>query len=108
MDCSRSYEIPVYIQSKVDETWEESEVENFLYHSKNSLLREKKIFDNLEKYCISDIGDDRLFSSLFIRKYGIEEYKKLAQFIIDYRIDDLHGANWGVKDGDLVIIDYAM
>lgn len=105
---SCSYKIPVYIQSKVDETWEESEVENFLYHSKNSLLREKKIFDNLEKYWISDIGDDRLFSSLFIRKYGIEEYKKLAKFIAYHGIEDLHGANWGVKDGDLVIIDYAM
>ena len=107
MDYSRSYEIPVYIQSKVDETWEESDINDSLYQSKNSLLREKKIYDNLERW-ISDVDNDRLFSALFIRKYGIEEYKKLAQFIIDYRIVDLHGANWGVKDGDLVIIDYAM
>lgn len=107
IDYSRSYEVPVYIQSRVDEVWCESDINNSLYHSKNSLLREKKIFDNLEEW-ISDVDNDRLFSALFIRKYGVSEYKKLAQFIVDYEIEDLHGANWGIKDGDLVIIDYAM
>lgn len=107
IDYSRSYEIPVYIQSKVDETWEESDINDSLYQSKNTLLREKKIYDNLERW-ISDVDNDRLFSALFIRKYGIEEYKKLAKFIACHGIEDLHGANWGVKDGDLIIIDYAM
>lgn len=107
IDYSCSYEVPVYIQSKVDETWCESEINDSLYQSKNSLLREKKISDNLEEW-ISDVDNDRLFSALFIRRYGVTEYKKLAKFIEHHHIDDLHGANWGVKDNDLVIIDYAM
>lgn len=107
IDYSRSYEVPVYIQSKVDEIWCESDINNSLYHSKNSLLREKKISDNLEEW-ISDVDNDRVFSALFIRKYGVAEYKKLAKFIEDHYIEDLHGANWGIKENDLVIIDYAM
>ena len=107
IDYSQSYDVPIYIQSRVDEIWCESDINNSLYHSKNSLLKEKKISDNLEGW-ISDVDNDRLFSALFIRKYGITEYKKLAEFIEYYGIDDLHGANWGVKEGDLVIIDYAM
>jgi len=107
IDYSYSYEVPVYIQSKVDEIWCESDINDSLYHSKNSLLREKKIFDNLERW-ISDVDNDRVFSALFIRKYGVSEYKKLAKFIEDHYIEDLHGANWGVKEGNLVIIDYAM
>ena len=107
IDYSRFYEVPVYIQSKVDEVWCESDINDALYQSKNSLLREKKIYDSLEKE-ISDVDNDRLFSALFIRKYGVSEYKKLAKFIEHHYIEDLHGANWGVKEGNLVIIDYAM
>lgn len=107
IDYSRFYEVPVYIQSKVDEVWCESDINDFLYHSKNSLLKEKKISDNLEGW-ISDVDNDRLFSALFIRKYGVAEYKKLAKFIEHHYIEDLHGANWGIKENDLVIIDYAM
>lgn len=108
IDCHHTCEVPVYIQSRVDEIWCESEINRSLYSSKNSLIKEKKIFESLEDCWISDVDNDRLFSALFIRKYGIEEYKKLAQFIVNYGIEDLHGANWGIKDGDLVIIDYAM
>ena len=110
MDYSCSYEVPIYIQSRVDDVWCDSEISEKLYSSKNALQKEKKIYNNLEEY-ISDIGDvddDETFSALFIRKYGIKEFKKLAEFIEYYGIDDLHGANWGVKEGDLVIIDYAM
>lgn len=107
IDYSCSYEVPVYIQSKVDEVWCESEINDSLYHSKNCLLREKKISDSLEEW-ISDVDNDRLFSALFIRKYGVAEYKKLSKFIEEHYIEDLHGANWGVKEGNLVIIDYAM
>ena len=108
IDYSQSYKVPVYIQSRVDEIWCESGINRNLYFLKNSLIKEKKIFESLKDCWISDVDNDRLFSALFIRKYGIEEYKKLAQFIVDYGIEDLHGANWGVKEGDLVIIDYAM
>jgi hypothetical protein len=107
IDYSYSYEVPVYVQSKADETWCESEINDTLYQSKNCLLREKKISDNLEEW-ISDVDNDRLFSALFIRKYGVAEYKKLAKFIERHHIEDLHGANWGIKENDLVIIDYAM
>jgi hypothetical protein len=107
IDYSCSYEVPVYIQSRVDEVWCESDINDALYQSKNCLLREKKISDNLEGW-ISDVDNDRLFSALFIRKYGVAEYKKLAKFIEQHYIEDLHGANWGVKEGNLVIIDYAM
>lgn len=107
IDYSYSYEVPVYIQSKVDEIWCESDINKSLYQSKTSLLREKKIFENLDGW-ISDVDNDRLFSALFIRKYGVSEYKKLAKFIEDHYIEDLHGANWGIKENDLVIIDYAM
>jgi hypothetical protein len=55
-----------------------------LYSSKNSLINEKKRFECLEGCWISDGDNDRLFSALFIRKYGVEEYKKLAQFIVHY------------------------
>lgn len=107
IDYSQSYKVPVYIQSRVDDVWCDSEISEKLYSSKNALQKEKKIYNNLEAY-ISDVDDDETFSALFIRKYGIKEYKKLAEFIEYYCIDDLHGANWGVKDNDLVIIDYAM
>jgi hypothetical protein len=107
IDYSRSYEVPVYIQSRVDEVWCESDINDALHQSKNSLLREKKIYDSLEEE-ISDVDNDRLFAALFIRKNGVAEYKKLAKFIEDHYIEDLHGANWGVKEGNLVIIDYAM
>lgn len=107
IDYSCSYDVPVYIQSRVDEIWCESDMENSLYQSDNCLFREKKIFDNLDGW-ISDVDNDKLFSALFIRKYGISEYKKLAKFIEHYDIADLHGANWGIKENELVIIDYAM
>jgi hypothetical protein len=107
IDYSYSYEVPVYIQSKVDEVWCESDINKSLYQSKNCLLREKKIYDSLKEE-ISDVDNDRLFAALFIRKYGISEYKKLALFIEDHYIEDLHGANWGIKEDELVIIDYAM
>ena len=106
-NCSYSYDVPVYIQARVDATWEDSEFQEILYTSKRTLRKEKKMFDNIETY-ISDVGDDRVFSALFIRKYGIKGYEKLAQFIEDYEIEDLHSANWGIKENDLVIIDYAM
>ncbi len=107
IDYSQSYEVPVYIQAKVDDIWCDSEMSETLHTSKNTLQKEKKIYRVLETY-ISDVDDDEAFSALFIRKYGIKEYKKLAKFIYDYDVEDLHGANWGIKDNDLVIIDYAM
>jgi hypothetical protein len=107
IDYSRSYEVPVYIQSRVDEVWCESDINDALYQSKNSLLKEKKIFDNLGGW-ISGVDNDRVFAALFIRKYGVSEYEKLSKFIEHHCVEDLHGANWGVKEGNLVIIDYAM
>ena len=107
IDYSQSYEVPVYVQSRVDEIWCDSEMSETLYTSKNALQKEKKIYSVLGTY-ISDVVDDEAFSALFIRKYGTKEYKKLAKFIYDYDIEDLHEANWGIKDNDLVIIDYAM
>jgi hypothetical protein len=108
IDYSCSYEVPVYIQSRVDETWYDSSMKWDLEEQPKTILsREKKIYDNLKEW-ISDVDNDRLFSALFIRKYGVNEYIRLANFIQDYDISDLHSANWGVKEGDLVILDYAM
>ena len=73
IDYSQSYEVPVYIQAKVDDIWCDSEMSETLYTSKNALQKEKKIYSVLETY-ISDADDDEAFSALFIRKYGIKEY----------------------------------
>ena len=48
-------------------------------------------------------------ASYILRKYGINEYRRLVNFIEAHHIDDLHNDNWGVEEsGELVIIDYAM
>lgn len=108
IDYNHIYDIPVYIQSRVDSTWYDSSMKWELEDQPKTILsREKKIYDNLEEW-ISDVDNDRLFSALFIRKYGVNEYIRLANFIRDYDITDLHSSNWGVKEGDLVILDYAM
>ena len=108
IDYNHSYDIPVYIQARADSTWYDSSMKWELEDQPKTILsREKKIYDNLGKW-ISDVDNDKLFSALFIRKYGVNEYIKLADFIQDYNISDLHSSNWGVKEGDLVILDYAM
>ena len=48
-------------------------------------------------------------ASYILRKYGINEYRRLVNFIEEHRLDDLHNDNWAVEEsGELVIIDYAM
>ena len=43
----------------------------------------------------------------FIFRYGMDQYKKLTEFMKDYNINDLHFGNIGNIRGNLTIIDYA-
>ena len=109
IDYAHTYPVPVYIQAKVDYTWCDSEEWGRLRGKrKTALLREQKLYETTDWYNLCDVADDKLFCALFIRKYGLDEYERLCEFIADCEIEDLHSANWGIKDGDLVIIDYAM
>ena len=46
-------------------------------------------------------------AATFFREYGEELYKKLTDFCVMQRINDLHGGNVGCIGDNFVLIDYA-
>lgn len=97
--------IDIYIQPRIDYTF----AEKTGVFKGNSLKREKSIIKYIcEEEDIFALGYTEL-SAYFIRKYGVEEYLKVSHYLCDtLKLDDLHNNNWAIKDGDLVLIDYAM
>lgn len=43
----------------------------------------------------------------FLRKYGVNEYQILSDFLIEEDINDLHPENAGFLNGNFIILDYA-
>lgn len=95
------YEYDVYIQKKVDYT-----AEIFLGDYEVDLSEEiSYLYDNE----ITEVSSDELVSALFLKKTGIDEYRRLSDFVHKILcLDDLHEGNWGLCGEDMVIIDYAM
>ena len=97
--------IDIYIQPRIDCTFGEKmgvlEAGSF----KKEKTIEKYIRETTDMYPLGY----RELSAYFIRKYGVEEYIKVSHYLCDtLKLDDLHNNNWAIKDGDLVLIDYAM
>lgn len=97
--------IDIYIQPRIDYTFSQKTG----VFEIGSLKREKSIAKHIcETEDIFALGYREL-SAYFIRKYGVEEYIKVSHYLCDtLKLDDLHNNNWAIKDGDLVLIDYAM
>ena len=94
-----------YAQEKA-ETYENSnEKVDFSFSKINVVELSKSIKKVGEKYDYFDHGIWLLFADY----YGIEEYTKLVDFIIERGIGDLHNGNVGFKFGTNipVLIDYA-
>lgn len=97
-----SYE--VYIQPKIDYTmydaWvelEEEELTNELTIIKNEYQDYEGVASNTET------------SALFIKKYGLDEYHRLSDFIQNtVNLSDLHDNNWALMDNNMIIIDYSL
>lgn len=43
----------------------------------------------------------------FVYHYGMKEYARLSEFLVENRINDIHRGNIGSINGDLILIDYA-
>lgn len=50
---------------------------------------------------------DTTWGKLVISLYGKQITKKLCKFIKEYKINDLHGANIGYKNGKPIILDFS-
>lgn len=97
--------IDIYIQPRIDYTFSEKTG----VFKGNSLKREKSIAKHIRETTDMYPLGYRELSAYFIRKYGVKEYIKVSHYLCDtLRLDDLHNSNWAIKDGDLVLIDYAM
>lgn len=96
-----SDEYDIYIQKKVDYT-----AEIFLGDYEVDLNEEMSyLYDNE----ITEVSSDELVSALFLKKSGVDEYRRLSDFVHKILcLDDLHEGNWGLCGEDMVIIDYAM
>lgn len=97
--------IDIYIQPKIDYTFSQKTG----VFEIGSLKREKSIAKHIRETTDMYPLGYRELSAYFIRKYGIDEYIKVSHYLCKtLGLDDLHNNNWAIKDGELVLIDYAM
>ena len=55
----------------------------------------------------SPLGLNLEVGRAWIDEIGLDEYRRLSEFLADYEVDDLHSGNIAMINGHLVIIDYA-
>lgn len=90
-------EIPLYAYPRADRyvysnlTEEEDKIYKTQANSINSPLKKRHLQIAME----------------FIFRYGMDQYKKISNFMDEYNINDLHFGNIGELNGNLVCIDFA-
>ena len=96
----------IYIQPRIDCLL----VDMYEDFQKGSFQRESSVvqaLDDMDDYCRPADSDDA--SGYFLRKYGVETYRAFGAFVRNRLcLDALHNQNWAMKDGDMILIDYAM
>lgn len=97
-------EYPIYIQERCQMFREESTSNQEKYQSRTKADYEK-VNTLREKYDFHSINDDWMLD--FLIYYGEEMFKKLADFIFNENIYDLHNGNIGYLNGRPCLVDYS-
>ena len=95
---------PIYIQERCHMFREESTSNQEKYESRTKADYEK-VHTLRQKYDFHSINDDWLLD--FLIYYGEEMFKKLADFIFNENIYDLHNGNIGYRKGRPCLVDYS-
>lgn len=104
-------DVTVIIQDKIDYSVEDCSYDKRQYYRKIARTVTNRIFCKMEKgFRISGSYDrdlDTTWGKLVISLYGKQITKKLCEFIKEYKINDLHGANIGYKNDKPIILDFS-
>lgn len=90
-------EIPLYAYPRADR-----------YTYSNLTEEEDKIYETQANSINSPLKKRHLQIAMeFIFRYGMDQYRKISDFMDEYHINDLHYGNIGELNGNLVCIDFA-
>ena len=96
--------VDIYLQKKVDRTFSDYECDKRL--SGDCYKKESRALKIAHKSHIKYHSLDGEVECFLVRKYGIKKFIELSKFIDEEGITDLHNANFGLKNGEIIFFDY--
>lgn len=104
-------DVTVIIQDKIDYSVCDCSWDKKNHYQKIARTVSCRIFEKMERGFRVSCGYDRdldiTWGRLVIALYGKRITKQLCEFIREYKINDLHGANIGYKNDKPIILDFS-